>query len=76
VQWNGAAVRALRKKSHLTQAKVAEACGVTQGHIASVEAGRHHLNDRTARLVARALELDDLRALMGPDDLPDEVDVP
>jgi transcriptional regulator with XRE-family HTH domain len=55
---------------------VAEACGVTQGHIASVEAGRHRMNDATARLVARALELEDLRALMGPDDLPDVVDAP
>lgn len=76
MQFNGPAIRALRKCQRITQVELAKAARVSQGHIANVEAGRDRLKEPKARLVARALGLADLRAIMGPDDLPDAEIVP
>jgi transcriptional regulator with XRE-family HTH domain len=70
VDWNGAAIRAIRKCQHLTQTAIARECHFSQGHLANVEAGRDRLNDANAMLVAKALGLDDLRAIAGK--MPDE----
>jgi DNA-binding XRE family transcriptional regulator len=65
VQYNGAAIRAIRRKSGRTQAGLAADIATSQGHIANIEAGRDQPSDDLANSIAAALELDDLRAIVG-----------
>ena len=65
VTFNGPAIRALRLCAGMKQVDLAKAAGISQGHLANVEAGRDRLNEPRARLVAQALRLTDLRAIMG-----------
>ncbi len=60
---NGAALRAIRQANRRTQRSLALDCGVTQGYIANLEAGRQEPSDKVVHCIAFTLGLDDLRAL-------------
>ncbi len=63
--FNGPAIREFRRRMGLTQVELAKRIGVTQGHLANVEAGRHTLSEANARLVAQEFGFTDLRPIMG-----------
>jgi putative transcriptional regulator len=62
-------IRELRGERHMSQGALAEACGVTQAMISSVERGRYRPGLETLELVARALDVQvpDLFVVEGED---------
>ncbi len=63
MELNGAAVRAIRLANRRTQKSLSLDCGITQGYIANIEAGRQEPSDEIANCIAFTLGLDDLRAI-------------
>lgn len=53
----GDAVRVTRELQEMTQAQLAEACGIPQGTISSIEHGRATLGAERAEKLARALKV-------------------
>jgi transcriptional regulator with XRE-family HTH domain len=53
----GAAVRVAREAQEMTQAQLAEASGLTQGTVSSIEGGRVTLGAERAEKLARALKV-------------------
>ncbi len=53
----GAAVRVFRELQEMTQAELAEASGLAQGTISSIERGRVNLGVERAERLARALKV-------------------
>lgn len=69
--FNGPAIRTIRTIRGMKQVELARAAGMSQGHLANVERAHDTLNVRHAHLIAHALGVTDLRALLGPDEMPD-----
>ena len=51
-------LREFRRKAKITQAKLAERSGVSQGYIAHIESGRRVPTVKTAKKIAEALGFD------------------
>lgn len=54
-QWIGEQLATLRKKKGVTQTELSEKCGLAQGHLARIEAGRYNVGFHTVRLIANSL---------------------
>jgi transcriptional regulator with XRE-family HTH domain len=73
MQFNGFAIRALRRRSNLNVSALAAAAGIRQPHMSLIEAGKRQPSDEVAMRIAAALGCDDLRAIVvtpGPDPIP------
>ena len=51
-------LREFRRKAKMTQAKLAERSGVSQGYIAHIESGRRVPSVKTAKKIAEVLGID------------------
>lgn len=54
-QANGAAIKAIRERSGITQAQVAAACGFTPAMLSQIESGRRKAPGRTIHIIADQL---------------------
>jgi len=54
----GRRIAELRKEQNLTQAQLAERCGIAQAHIARIETGRYSVGFDTLQTIADALDAD------------------
>lgn len=54
----------------MKQVDLSRAAGISQGHLANVERGRDTLKADKAHLIAHVLGVTDLRAILGPPDMP------
>jgi DNA-binding XRE family transcriptional regulator len=52
----GRRIAELRKEQNMTQAQLAERCGIAQAHIASIETGRYSVGLDTLAQIATALD--------------------
>jgi transcriptional regulator with XRE-family HTH domain len=70
VTFNGPAIRFIRTSQGVKQGELAHRAGISQGHLSNVERGHDRLNERKGHLIASVLGVDDLRVLLGPDEMP------
>lgn len=52
----GRRIALLRKEQGMTQTELAERCGIGQGHIARIEAGRYSVGIDTLQKIAAAMQ--------------------
>ncbi len=68
--FNGLTIRFIRTNQGVKQGELARLAGISQGHLSNVERGHDRLNERKAHLIASVLGIDDLRILLGPEEMP------
>ena len=54
-QANGAAIKAIRERSGITQTRIADACGISKSMLAHIEAGRRRAPRDTIHIIADQL---------------------
>lgn len=64
MQYNGHAIRALRRARNLNVSALAAAAEIRQPHMSNIEAGKRQPSDDVAMRLAAALGIDDLRAIV------------